>query len=532
MKTRRRIFFFIAFLCIITSLFLAPIAAANDKDKFEYVAGTGLEIHTNPQGAKVFIDGIERGVTPFYSGGLPAKTYFVELRRETYENRSFNAVVLNNSRLVITMDIETALGLVDITIHKYEGSPQMLPFHPQINSIPLQHNNTALAKLPLGNQTIHVRAFGWEDASVTVLVSGQNSAAAEIYMKPAVFKLSKAAQSRRRFSPLNAGNLGVNEYRFEVSAPGTGVFKVIDSDDNIVYTKQLNQFETWVQGYSWDGTDSEGNKLPKGSYTILIEASPQFNAHEETQVETLKLKTEINYSINILPLSLESGIAGLSLSPMPHAMPAKSFQLNAGILFNNNEYTGISFPFKLALRFSPFEQFELTSVLNINPYIDHEIGWGASGSVKYNLISGSDSVPLAFSLGASYAWANNTQSEASGEYPLSPGKGAGFYAPLSLELDKFSVVFCPAAFWLGPKDIVPELLLSAGVMYRGNWFNTGISARYELGFNESSKSRLLAGAEIIIFPAPSNIVYSILGGVWLKDSRLGYYAGLGIGFMF
>jgi len=108
----------------------------------------------------------------------------------------------------------------------------------------------------------------------------------------------------------------------------------------------------------------------------------------------------------------------------------------------------------------------------------------------------------------------------------------GFYTPLSLELEKISIVFCPAAFWLGPEGIVPELLLSAGVMYRGGRFNTGISARYEFDFEESGNSRFLAGAEINIFPAPSNIVYSILGGILLRDSSLGYYAGLGIGLIF
>ena len=541
MADRRSALFFLFLLCVFFTLITSPFASADERDKFEYVAGTGLEIHTNPHGAKVFIDGIERGVTPFFSHDLPARTYLVELRRETYTEKKFNAVVLSNSRLIVTMEMEIAFGLVDISVRGEEGSLSSLPFNPRLSArgvdktldaITLSPNNTALAKMPLGNQTIHARAFGWEDASINVLVSGQNPATAEIFMKPAEFKISKATQSRRRFNPLNSGSLGITEYRFEVTAPGTGVFKVIDSDDNIVYTRQLEQFDTWLVELAWDGTDSDGKKLPAGSYTILIEASPLLKEQEEARISELKLKTEINYSLNIFPLSLESGIAGLSFAPMPHTMPAKSFQVNASFLFNNNEYAGISFPFKLALRISPFERFELVSVLNFNPYIEHDIGWGALGSLKYNFFDGSASAPIAFSLGASYTWANNTQSAASGEYPLSPGKGVGFYAPFSLELEKISVVFCPAAFWLGPEGLVPELLLSAGVMYHGGRFNSGLSARYEFDFKEDNNSRFLAGAEINIFPSPSNIVYSILGGVLLIDSSLGYYAGLGIGLIF
>jgi len=546
----RRFFNLINFLFFFASMFAAQMLAADSRDRFEYVAGRGLEIHTNPQGARVFIDGIERGITPFFTGDLPAETYNVVLRKETYADREFEAVVLSNSRLVVTMEIEIALGFVDVYVYREEGSPDSLPFNPQVNargadktisSITLSSGNTVSARLPIGKQTIHARAFGWEDASVIVSVSGQNPTTAEIYMKPAVFKIEKAAQSRKRFNPLNSSNLGVTEYRFEVSAPGTGTIKILDSNDNIVYTRNFKNFNTWVQEITWNGTDSEGNLLPQGNYVVLIEASPLPQINQGEEIKTLRLKTEINYSLNIFPLSLESGISGLSFAPMPHTLPAGSFQVSADINFSRktmlpdadtyNEYSNTCFPFKLNFRITPIERLEAAAVLNINPYIEQEIGWGLSGSAKYNFMDG-NSFPLAFSAGASFSWANNTRNESSGEYPLSPGKGAGLYAPLSLELDELSIVFCPAAYWTLPENIIPRLLLSAGIMYQFNWLNTGLSARYEINFEEKKETRILTGVEINLFPPPSNIIYFIQGGVWFKETSLGYYAGLGIGLIY
>ena len=521
--------------------------AADSNIKLEYVAGTGMEIHTNPQGARVFIDGVERGVTPFFLSDMIAETYNVVLRKETYADREFKAVIFNNSRLVVTMDIEIALGYVDINVLKEEDSPASLPFHPQVSaraadktitSISLSNNNTASTRLPIGNQTIQARAFGWEDASVTVLISGQNITFTEIVMKPAAFTMTNTSQSRRRFNPLNSSNLGVTEFRFEVSSPGTGTVKILDSEENIVYTKHLDQFNTWIQHVTWDGSDSEGNLLPQGYYTVLIETMglPQFAQDEdENETHLKRLRTEINYSLNIFPLSLESGIAGLAFAPMPHVLPAGSYQINAGLLFgnfwlplgaNDGSYA-FGFPFKINMRFAPLERMELTTVFNINPYIEHNAGWGLSGSVKYNFFDGSGSVPLAFAAGASYAWASKT-----GDSQLSPGKGAGIYTPLSLEISSFSLVLCPAAFWHGPEGIAPDLLLSAGVHYHGSWLTSGISARYEFGFKEDNEARFLTGAEINLFPPPSNIVFLIQGGIWIKSSNLGGYGGVGIGFIY
>ena len=526
----RPLFTVLIFLCAYSFPLAAQSAGNIIGERFEEVEGRGLLIQTNPPRVKVFIDGRDYGLTPLTLNLNPGG-YNVILSMEGYVERSFSVHVNDSSRLVVSIEMERQRGWARISVHKAPDSPADLPFEPHlsINSgSEVVYDLKPLISIPVGSNTIRARAFGWEDAVIGTTVSEGTVAAIDIYMKPAVFKLENATASRRRFNPLNPGNLGVTDYRFEVSAPGSGTLKITNSDGDVVFTKHFGRFNTWTQHVTWDGKDTEGNPLPQGTYTVLIEASaiPEFVQSEEgAPMETLsaKLSTEISYSVNIFPLSLESGIAGLTFAPLPHVLPAGSYQINAGVLYGT-----FGLPFNLNMRFSPLEKLEFATVFNVNLYLEKEAGWGVSGSAKYNIIdSASASLPFSFSTGVSFAWANSN-----GEYPLSPGKGAGFYTPISYKLSNFSIIFCPAAFWHGYEGFVPEVLLSAGVLYHGQWLTGGLSARYESGFKEETDFRFLTGAEAHFLPPPSIFIISLKGGVLFTEQKIGGYGGIGFGIIY
>ncbi|MCL2765785.1 MAG: PEGA domain-containing protein [Treponema sp.] len=494
-------------------------------DNFEEVDGRGLAIRTNPQGVRIFIDGVERGITPAVFENLVSGEHHIRLSREGFKDRNFNVTLFNTSRLVVSIEMEEARGIALVSIYKEQDSP--LPFNPQIfaNASSINENKNELS-LPLGYNTIRVRAFGWEDASVTVLVDEHATAAADILMRPAAFKMENASVSRRRFNPLNSGQLGITEYRFEVTAASAGALTIRNSQGITVYTEQLKPFDTWVQHVTWNGRDEEGNPLPQGIYTVLIEA----------ETVSLKMETEISYSVNTFPLSLSSGISGLVFSPMPHVLPAGSYQFNAGILCftekkinaDKSIFNPIGFPFKIGMRVSPLEKLELATVFNINPYLHDHAGWGVGGSVKYNFLKG----PFLLSAAGSYSWADSR-----GEYPLSAGKGAGFHLPLSYEFKlagsgAFSFVLCPALFWKGPQGLSPEFLLSAGLLYHGSFFNAGLSARYEQDFTFAENRNFHAGAEAHIFPAPSNLVFSLKAGTQIRKEQAGLFGYIGMGLIY
>ncbi len=272
-------------ICLFPALSAAQNASDIFMDTFEETAGRGLVIRTNPSGAKVFIDGVERGVTPVTFENLVSGEHQIMLTREGFRDRRFNITIFNNSRLVVSILMEEERGFALVTVHKAEGAPVNLPFNPQIftsalgaNSsaepkvpaLPLSDSGSTLLNLPEGQRTITARAFGWEDASITVLVNEQSTAVADIYLQPAVFTLGGASQSRKHFNPKNSSSLGRAEYRFEVSAPGAGTITITDQNGKSVFEKHLPEFDTWVQSVIWDGKDVLGNPLPEGVYILKL----------------------------------------------------------------------------------------------------------------------------------------------------------------------------------------------------------------------------------------------------------------------
>jgi hypothetical protein len=536
---KRRILIFIL-LCFFPALLAAQRAGDIFGDSFEEIAGKGLVVRTNPAGVRVFIDGMERGLSPLTIETLPPGEHSVRLYKEGYNERQFNITIFNNSRLVVSIEMKDERGEVLVSVRKAPDSPEELPFKPIIFSTPpaakypadLFADNTTVLNLPVGHCTIRARAFGWEDASVTVLVNENKTASADIIMRPAELKLTNISASRRRFNPNNTGNLGTIIYRFETTAPGLGTFSVFDKDGSLVYQENLKPFTAWEQSLSWNGRDSSGNILPEGFYTVSFEAvPPQKLSHNKTEPVSVSLETKIDYSINILPLSLSGGLPGLVFSPLPQTLTAGSFQIEGGIFagnFNDEKLFSV-LPFEAGIRIAPINKLEISSVFNINPRFNstEKTGWGVSGSAKYNILSGSG-FPLAFAAGFSYTWASEN-----GEAPLNPGKGIGIYAPLSLELESISIALSPGVFWRGPSGSVPELLLSAGVLYKGGRFFAGVSARAEIDFSEEQvKPKILAGAEWRYNPLSSNMLFSCQFGMWTRDGQTGGYGGLGIGVIY
>jgi hypothetical protein len=101
-------FIFIFCLCINPALLQAQNYLDIIRDTIEETRGRGLEVRTNPQRVKVFIDGVERGVTPVRFDTLLAGEYQIRLSRDNFEDKHFNITVFNNSRTVLSARMEAA----------------------------------------------------------------------------------------------------------------------------------------------------------------------------------------------------------------------------------------------------------------------------------------------------------------------------------------------------------------------------------------------------------------------------------------
>jgi hypothetical protein len=508
-------------------------------DIIEELEGTGLYIETTPPKARVFIDGIERGLTPLTLGYLTQGEYYVRISKDGFRDRRFTAKVKEGSRLSVSLILEEARGQILLDIKRAPGSPPegQLPQKPEIITEG-QSIGGSLVNLPEGFRTIRVRAFGWEEAVRTVYVIRDITQRLTIELKPSPFRLSRAVVRRPRFNPANSGSLGTTEFAFEVSAPGRGRLEIKDKNGRPVFERDLGPFTTWSQAVSWDGRSTEGLALPEGTYSVRIETESIPWDTAEPVRETAELSAAIDSSIEIYPLSLSAGISGLLFSPAPMAVPPGAFQIDGSLLFGRAPVTlsaWRSLPFSAALRFSPIRRLEFVSTLNVNPEFDAETLWGIAGSVKWEALTAREEFPLGLAAGLSYGWARQGALT-----PFGMGTGVQLFLPLSWRLGSaFSLLFSPAVQWTGdggyPSEPVPRGVLSGGVMFRRSFITAGISVRSEYVFSSSQPidpGAIMLGGEVKFFPPPSSFVFTLLGGAWFKDRDWGAFGGLGIGLIY
>jgi len=523
---------FLILICLFPRLSAAKEISNIIGDTFEEISGKGLEIRTNPSAVKVFIDGAERGVTPISFDSIASGEHQIKLSKDGYKDRIFNVVLFNTSRLVVSIEMKEEQGSVKVSVIKAPGSPEQLPFHARISSetqfYTLPSDNTILLNLPAGFRTIRVSAFGWKDASASVLIEEDKTVSVDIIMRPVKFEMEKGFVAGKRFNP-KMGDTAV--YYYTVSAPALATFSVFDENGKCVYQEEPFIFDRSGQRESWDGRDSSGNILPEGVYTLSVEASmpKEFSHNEEHFIITGE--TEIIYQ-NYTFFSTDSVVSGLTFAPLPHTRSGGKFQIEAGFIFKNsrmssaNEEDGVisGLPFRISMRIAPVNKLELTTVFNINTSSENQTGCGISGSVKFNFLN-SSAIPIVMSAAVSYSWAGTN-----GEMPLSPGRGVGLHLPLSLEVSPFSFAICPAAFWRNHEGITPEFLFSGGIMYTGDTlFSAGVSARSEFNFTDNDQEpKIFAGTQIYFYPF-YNLYISLQGGMWKHREYLGFYGGLGLG---
>ncbi|MDR2021055.1 MAG: PEGA domain-containing protein, partial [Treponema sp.] len=400
-------------LCMVVFLLgLLCLQSPEARDSIEEVEGTGLVIRSDPSGARVYVDGIERGFTPLTLGNLPGGEYYIRLHKDDllgvrYVDRRFKVTLHSTSRLVVSVDLEEAKGQVALLVKRSPGSPgeAELALEPQI-TVDGKTVDAPVLNIPAGYRTIRIRAFGWEEVSKTIYVEEGKNQLVEFELKPAPFVMSAAAVWRERFNPANSGSLGSANIVFTVSGPGRGTISIIDLQGKEVFAAETGPFTGWSQSLRWDGK-SGGTPLKDGLYTVLIEAESISWDDSPPVRANARLSVELDSSLHIRPLTLSTGKAGLLFAALPETLPRYSLQAEGSLFFGRapvTEKTWGTLPFSVAQRFSPMDRLEFAAALNVIPEFNADMSAAAGGSVKWLYWQGG-ALPLEAAAGLAFAWA-------------------------------------------------------------------------------------------------------------------------------
>jgi hypothetical protein len=510
-------------LILLTAVLVFPPPGIS-ADIYNEVEGTGLLVRTEPEGAKVFIDGVERGETPLLLPSILNGEYGIRLVKEGYMERRFLVVIRSKSRIEVTLDLEKARGELFPEIKRDPAAPAPLVFEPALY-IDGARVYDKIFSLPVGWHSVVVEAFGWEKRSEMVYLAQGELRRLELVMVPAKFSLGALSQKRKRFNPNNPGLLGTTELVFTVSAPGQGKFEVFDRTGRTVFSGELGPFTSWQQNVFWNGKDG-GFVLPSGIYTLCLTVSGTTGLPE-----TQKFAVELDASMEIRPLSAASSAAGLFFSPSPETLPAGSYQIEGLFLAGKPlfEEAWKSLPLALALRFSFLDRLELAAALNLSPRFGTGAVWGGGASAKWTFVrpdTGGFGAAAAFS----YGWAAQGPFTAFGM-----GTGAALSLPVLLRILRIPAIdlmFSPGILWAGPHGYpeypAPRIEASGGVLFSYKNVSGGVSARWD--YAPAGAGPLMSALELKFFP--SNCTFSLSGGLWYWHGVSGFFFGAGFGIMY
>ena len=542
-------------------------------DSYEEVPGSGLFIDSVPSGAKVFIDGAERGLTPYNNSSIRNGEYNIRINKEGYIDRRFRVVIRRGSRVEISVDLEEAKGQLLLELNKDPEAPSSLEFNPRIfidgNHIHLPVYSAGLhssedspsdkipahlyehsLNLPAGWRTISVEAFGWEKTSTRILVEEGSMQKLSLVLKPADFTMTNTVLRKKRFNPQSSGILGNAEINFTVSAPGTGLLEVFDDKGVLVYSGALDNFTAWQQQALWNGRNAGGGIVNDGHYILKVSAWKD----NKTEKQSVELSVQVDSSIAMRPLSIASSIAGLFLVPSSETLPAFSYQIDGSLVACKPLFQKAwkSLPFAIGLRFSFFDDLEATVAFNAMPVFSDDYDFGAGASLKKVLFrplsikTGStiflDSFGMATEL--SYGWAT------AGPYTaFGMGTGAGLRLPVlyrvlqgekindgQSSLYSFDVLLSPLVLWASekgyPDNPIPRLGIEGGVLFSYGSIAAGCSLRWDYNADKQYSGPLVSALEFKF--SPSSFVISLNGGFWLlpHGKDVGAFFGVGLGIIY
>jgi hypothetical protein len=500
-------------------------------DTYDEVEGAGLYVNSVPEGAKVFIDGVERGTTPLSLGTLHSGEYHVRVSKEGYVERRFRVVIRTRSRIEVSVDLEKAKGELFLEIKKDPKAPENLAFDPIVHIDGTRVYDTVLS-LETGWRGVSVEAFGWERRTETVYIGERELRRLELVLKAADFSVSGITQKRKRFNPDNSGALGVTELGFSVSAPGVGKLEVFDDSGVLVFTKALGPFKTWSQDLSWNGRDPHGMKLPDGAYTLRLSVWK-----DEAAPLVWNYAVEVDASIEIRPLSAFSSTGGLFFSASPESLPSGSYQIEGAILAGKpllEETAWDSLPLATTLRASPLDRLELAGVFGVMAGSENDALIQGGASVKWSFFQPGESL-AGLAAAFSYGWARKGPYTAFGM-----GTGAGLSFPVSLRIlqsPALDMLFSPGLFWAGdsghPEGLVPRLAAGGGLLFHYKSFSGGFSVHWDYvpsDADDGGSGPFMSALELKF--SPSNLILSLSGGIWYWKNSTGGFFGIGLGVLY
>jgi hypothetical protein len=514
------------------------------QDSYIETDGTGLTITSVPSKAKVYIDGIQRGITPLSLPNLVTGKYQIKLVKEGYATRTVLVTLLEGKHLDLTLVLAQATGRLIINLDRSPAAPgpERLPLRAELY-VDDAHIDRTYLTLPIGWHRIRVEAFGWEPIEKNVLVLQDFTQTLTVRMEPARFTVNGFHSERLRLNPHNPGMLGATDIIFQVNAAGTGTITIYDSQNYPVYEYQFRPFAERNQRLTWNGTDMQGNTVSDGLYKIVLTTtSLPYDTSDPIHIDE-QISILIDSSLVIRPWSIGSGGAGLVYLAIPETLAPLSFQIDSRLAFGHPygaDAVFTSVPFSIGLRFAPADSWELALSGEFDSSRDPSANQ-FSFALRKKVLSAKHNMPLSIGIDVSYTLADVSSRTDPAVISWSgsqggPRVGCSMLIPMG---EHVGIGIGPALVWPMAIDFrttasIPDIELGTGIIGTGETITGGVSAKVLWQPTEGNRvdwgmPLTMTAAELHWFPKPSVLVFHLAGGLWQFQQKNGVFGSIGLG---
>lgn len=394
-----------------------------------------VTIRTNVRGAKVFLNGVYKGLTPVSISNLEPGIFLLRLEKDG------------------CLPVEKYISVSKGTVCNYYYEMTETTGFVEIRGIPELENCQIFAdgnriyapffELPEGFHRIQVRNFGYEDFFASVYVKRRRIKRISIKMKEAKFKITDFYSSRKTINPEYGGSIGNCLLTAKVSAKGTGFLSIKNALGNEVFLYSFREFSTWEQSISWNGKDSSGKELPSGTYTATFSAEGQSSSLEIIIDRTM-----------VFPLKdLTSGGTGIGAVQTAGTFPKGTslFTFSVAPAASSNEGFYAS-PVFIGFASSVLKQLEISAKLGIMAGIE-ETPLQFSAAAKFSEKTKNENSPFQFQFGTSVRY-GFCEKKLFPEYGADFGAGLGLSGFIGICNTEFSADFL-SEFIFGAKTSNP-----------------------------------------------------------------------------
>jgi hypothetical protein len=499
----------------------------------------GLQVLTDPSSAEVWIDGDYKGLSPYVMEDVSVGWHRILLRKEGYYESS-SWVEFKGDPVLYQTTLSRIVGFLQVS-----ATPSDV-----IVAVDGQEIPAGTQDVGVGIHELTVKSFGYTTYRTSVTIVEKAVTALSVTLTPAPFDISSFSLPKTAVNPANPGLIGTLEISFSVTGPGTGEIRVTDAAGGEVYTRELPDFTTWDQAFSWDVRTSTGLALADGVYTLQVVGRGKTG---ETSLSREKQFT-VDSSLKVAPRSVWSGSAGLLYAPVAEVLPEGDFQLGLlGVGLSDPIY-GIEAPFQIGVRMGIAPGFELDASAGVIA-TSTVLPVMASVSARWNLLSPHGGIGTSAAVQVKLAGQVSTTQDSvsplmtdtfanfsglSVEVPLqltvgavsgllSFGAAGSLWYPYLFQADGVTPLFGPVAW----------LYLRAGILLDLGPVTAGISAstrtqRLPGGYSFlSTPIPFEAGAEIHwLLPGTRLLLSGIFAGEYQDSNNYFFMGGGGLGFLY